>query len=532
MSISFRKISELMDPVTPPSLRELPTRYRWRQGVPDLSIISFRNIASRHIHPQTLNLRFLSYNTYLLNILNVPLNTFDLAVVLAKIADRLGNEYDPMNILKSSFSKSGLASILGVNPIDIITLRYSVKDLANLLGVDLVWLKAALAVGTGGTSVVLDAVGVDVTDISIANVLDAAKKTPLIVLDTLDKVGFGDILVVAGLDPIGALAKASIGIADILGADIPDPIEIPPKPALEERAFEIGAELVASNYDLMALCEVFPDVARNNIESAFQANSRQYQIAQGQRDPAALQNGGLCCISVNRPIVATDSIVFDNRGDVIADADAYASKGVLLSVIDVGIGFIDLYSTHLYSGDGLLDFLPKYGLEKLPEPEKRHFRNAQLDEFIAFFKKTHNPNHVAIFTGDLNIPANDKDAEAYSALINRMMSIGLEDLWFNQRGIEVGTHDGADGLNRFSAICTPDSKDNRYCHDPTENTDTDRIDYIFVETPRLEHDFELDITRLRRRPFRRNQTTKKQSYLSDHLGLDTTLIVSPAEATR
>jgi hypothetical protein len=78
---------------------------------------------------------------------------------------------------------------------------------------------------------------------------------------------------------------------------------------------------------------------------------------------------------------------------------------------------------------------------------------------------------------------------------------------------------------------------NSVCHSPTgdlfcvdDNSTVaggSRIDYIFVTEPTSEQFYNLDLTRIRRRSFPRANPTKGQFFLSDHLGLDMTLIVSP-----
>ena len=84
-----------MDPVQQPiSLRETVLHHRW---IGDQPVFSFRTIARRHIDPDSVFLRFLSYNTYLMRVL----------VALAKaLADFAG----PVDVLKA----------LGVEPRDVL----------------------------------------------------------------------------------------------------------------------------------------------------------------------------------------------------------------------------------------------------------------------------------------------------------------------------------------------------------------------------------------------------------------------------
>ena len=75
-------------------------------------------------------------------------------------------------------------------------------------------------------------------------------------------------------------------------------------------------------------------------------------------------------------------------------------------------------------------------------------------------------------------------------------------------------------------ICSPFKA--QYCDESVDTEETGRIDYVFIENPRPEHSFTLDVTRVRRRPFYRPQASGDQEmFLSDHVGLEFTLIVSP-----
>jgi hypothetical protein len=96
----------------------------------------------------------------------------------------------------------------------------------------------------------------------------------------------------------------------------------------------------------------------------------------------------------------------------------------------------------------------------------------------------------------------------------------------NAYGESGGTHGGEDsGSDRFNSMCDI-SKDNTYCRDLNGKPSGECIDYIFIERPSRDHSFNLDISRLRRRLFPRDQPTEGQYFLSDHLGLDVTLVAS------
>lgn len=112
----------------------------------------------------------------------------------------------------------------------------------------------------------------------------------------------------------------------------------------------------------------------------------------------------------------------------------------------------------------------------------------------------------------------------------------LRDEWHHQRVIsplgatDLGCTSGDDpapGGDPFAVVCPPSAQDARYCTDPSGSyASAQRIDYLFVQLPDLHHNFNLDITRLCRRHFRRPGITFGQRYLSDHLGWDCRFIAS------
>jgi hypothetical protein len=522
INLSLRDISQIMDPLEPPtSLKELANRHRWMSGSPP-NPISIRSITDRYSQQENI-IRFLSYNTFLLDGFEIPLNLFDLSELLLKL------KMTPAElILKLGIGIPELITKLGIDAAQVLARKYGSEGLANALGVaeDVKsTLEDVLNFITFGAF--------DWAKVAVEDVLGVAEISPL---NALMKLGLTplEILKIMGIDPLEALIRLGIGIANVLGADIPDPLTAGAKPALNERAREIGPKLMVpmslapgldKSYEIIALCEVWTQEARNQIAAATPLCA--HITGPDKIGSKALKGSGLYQIVLNHHVLEQHFMVFNNRGDELRDADAWASKGVLLTRIDVGVGVIDLYGTHLYSGDGLLD-LPSMGLGKLSEAEKSNIRNAQLDEFIIFFEETHmksNRSNIAIFCGDFNIAAN-KD------LIDKMNTINMEDVAlrppvrpdaYEESG---GTHGDEDaGSDRFNAMCDI-SKDTTYCRDPNGKPSGECIDYIFIERPTKDHAFNLDISRLRRRLFPRDQATDGQYFLSDHLGLDVTLVAS------
>jgi len=109
-----------------------------------------------------------------------------------------------------------------------------------------------------------------------------------------------------------------------------------------------------------------------------------------------------------------------------------------------------------------------------------------------------------------------------------MTKHNLVDVWASQIGQDPGRGQDPGGTGGdFKKICDKlQAGDIRFCADPSKINSGYRIDYILMEQPQAQHAFMLDVTRVRRRPFERPQPTDDQQFMSDHLGLDCTLIAS------
>lgn len=121
---------------------------------------------------------------------------------------------------------------------------------------------------------------------------------------------------------------------------------VDPIPDITARTDEFARE-IARHYDIAGLTEVF------NARELYRIRNRlpgQFTDATG---PGAtgedLYSGGLVTLTKHR-IVESRHHKFEEQG-AFWSADSSSSKGVLLTVVDVGAGKIDLYTTHLFAGD-------------------------------------------------------------------------------------------------------------------------------------------------------------------------------------
>lgn len=332
---------------------------------------------------------------------------------------------------------------------------------------------------------------------------------------------------------------------------IPTPIPIPveidvrvvEKPDTLDRAREFGVALSQSDLDLAFLCEVWTDDVKFRLLSSFAGNLKSIAegppggtstvvVGPGGAAPIVARIGsGLCALGINRSIQEHVSQTFSVQGTVPRDADALSQKSVMLSRVDIGLGILDFYSTHLFNGGGLASGDPS-------PSEKLSIQLTQIAEIVQFIQDTHRKEHVALLVGDFNIDANVKDMVAYGSLTSSLKNVGLFDVWpfqFSQAaGVQPGQEKGAPGITELGeenpqlaglcheltgGVCSEDEL-------PPTTSGNGRIDYVFLEKMASSHAFNVVISAVQRKVFHRNQPGVNFPFLSDHLGLGFNLICS------
>lgn len=279
-------------------------------------------------------------------------------------------------------------------------------------------------------------------------------------------------------------------------------------------------------YSIMTLCEVF---SSDLLECLLNAYGKQHALRSGPRESHNYISSGLRHLYQGPDVTAGESQewLYVNRGEAWKDADYWANKGILLTRVNVGCGIIDLYSTHLYDGGNFI--LPA------SEQHKLEVKKAQLDDFVRFYKHTHDPRNVAIITGDFNLDAYNQapiGGLSPAKIVGEFVSdTKTEDVWAKQNTTtdKDGKATGTTAEGDMWMMCERVDGDG-FCvaTECKQAGAAKRIDYLFIEKPTEVHSFNLDVSRLRRRPFGRAGRSRedKLSYMSDHLGLDVTLIAS------
>jgi endonuclease/exonuclease/phosphatase family metal-dependent hydrolase len=348
-------------------------------------------------------------------------------------------------------------------------------------------------------------------------------------------------------------------------------------PARFERSFEIGAAIRDSGYDVAALCEVFEEGSQDRIRSAFSPPPDSAAGPAGEKKvlhagffeqaakelpeaPAAILNAlnsmrdvavdivdtitfGLFSDATNAAlptidiagsglltlargdfrVVASESEVYENQGNLFRDADAWSRKGVLLTVIDTGLGGrIELYTTHLLYGGDFGD---------ISDAERHGEQAQQYGQLIEFIQSKHQPANFIILAADFNINA----ARPFYQFLRPLLEdqLGLEDVWSRyaraRHGAKVGRTNDPKLCQAGGGPCN-----DLFCDDYAAAAvdDEGRIDYVFIQKPHPAHKLDVDVARPRRRPFRREPGREKfdeQPFMADHLGLDLRLYLYPRD---
>lgn len=363
-------------------------------------------------------------------------------------------------------------------------------------------------------------------------------------------------LPLAGLVGIGVLEAAGFTpsrvIEKLTGLNLHQLPGIQAKPGREGRADQLGRLL--GEFDFGCLCEVFtPDSMQRINAGLAQSPQGPYATQMGPDDSGEgiLGNSGLYFFARKKwPIVKTAWHIFKNRGDRHRDSDAWANKGVLLNVIDLGFGHFELYQTHLYYGGGI---------PLLPEPspaERIAVRRAELEELASFYNEHHQSANAALITGDFNMSASVFDEHVEMQHV--MSRLNMQDLWarsFYENDLSGGfTNRYTDGTDRklwdldYDKVCsireqsTPGPERNvqlrSYCDERTESAQglprntragVGRYDYIFLEQSAAGHAYHVEASRVLRRPFPLIDPDEVdgEKFVADHLGLDVELYFSP-----
>jgi len=294
------------------------------------------------------------------------------------------------------------------------------------------------------------------------------------------------------------------------------------KPRVTERAEELGRAL-RGEYDVMALAEVFDERDLHSLLAAWPPGEAPLaHVGPVSTAATVFQTSGLVTL-VDGPAAGRVAVQgFTTRGSRVHDADAWAEKGALFCEVTVDGVTVELTSTHLLAGGGLI---PR-------PPWVRHAgdadRRAQVDELRAFVEQHHQPGNRQLVVGDFNLPATDAQGDETDASRELRDAFDhLDDLWCRVGDQGPGpTADIEEGTARFLT----DTTDERFYLDaPAGESDaaatasrSDRIDYAFGSP-------DLEVVEFRRRRLPRPDDAAglgEMDLMSDHVGLHLVLRVT------
>ncbi len=532
MPCSLLTISKDMDSVeAPKSMRELAKRHRWLGGAPPHAL-SLRSVCKRHTAQPH---RTLWYNTYLIHGMQLSLCNL---IQIGRMLPFLGEEF------RKWFLNN---SILPEELIDMFDITTDMLDKAFGLSKDALvktfpGIVDSFIESIPGVGWVVKKVKKSVSDVTKGQIL--GKLSPYDLVANFPEMTPDQIVQRCGLD-FGKIAAAFCdrwvkALSEWTGYSLDATVDIKgDAPQRPMRAREIG-KMIGAQYDVAGLCEVFERERQDDVIAKAGESGRP---AQGHRGPEAdgeLAGSGLLTItfgdassvesarsqikdalgnifqphdllSLSGGSKDANTHVFSNQGSRLHDADAWSRKGVLRTVVDLGVGRLDLYTTHLYKGGD--------GLGEPSDEERWAVKQSQIGEIVAFMTQTHDSRNVAMLMGDFNVGATD--VTEYGFLTSQLAKVHLVDLWpfwmEPPAGIALAKPGGAtDNPSRCADF------DKSFCGEPTvPQSGTvppgQRIDYVFVERPRPQHSFTLDFGRMRRRAFHFPEADDE--FLSDHVGL-------------
>jgi hypothetical protein len=541
MTASLRQIASNMDRMYPPSvpqpppanpavsMRKLAGRFRYKglpPGATPKPVISLRLMAGR-VGGSATRLEFLHYNAWLMR------DTFQIG-----------------DLIKAVGGLPHFVACMGLSAADI--LAFLIKKF-----------------GSSGLCDELFPPVVSVCGVSANPLNNACKLTSSggeLAAFVIDKLGFG-------VDQVFSLFSIPIDVAvdivfEMLGIVVPVEVYTVDKPELEARLKEIGDQVFS--YDVAALCEVWKPEHKSDLLARGPAAISLWGPPEPGLGAWEHLGAGLLVFSPTFSISDGETYTYARAGvtrqtvggcdfGMAVDSDLWARKGIQRTLIDVGNGVVELYSTHLYSGGDMPGWLSSIFGGEPTDQEKKDIRAAQLKELAKFVAAKHVPSNVAVIVGDFNIPA--AELAGLISVLNDTSGLIFDD-WYALDMLteiyprkppsgpdphpEVGHTNRGESTPTFDTICSvfPQNKTappfgssaasliapgDFFCDEtvaPAADPTGNRIDYILVQRPIIEHPFNLDVSRIRRRAFRRSGKNEPEFFMSDHLGVEVTLFSS------
>ncbi len=292
------------------------------------------------------------------------------------------------------------------------------------------------------------------------------------------------------------------------------------------RARAWGEQFGGGGFDVVGMCELYSDKLLTRVKRGYDAF---YPATDAEYGKQSLRDLGVLVgrreddeSRVSRRITHTESEAFDDAGPAVTSANREGWQRVVVEVPPLsGAPKFEVFVTHLQGVSGLS------GGKKRNEDAKQRTKIAQLRELADEIaeRNREKPRQPKILLGDFNVHSRGRGlhedsgvekGEYFSNFMHQMHAVGMQEAWLTYGG------PGPDNSD------CPHQDDEETCHPFQPRTagyyQGNRLDYVFLEKPRPEHELRLDVSRLKMYAFDDHRWGK----LSDHPGIGFELLTSPA----
>lgn len=282
-------------------------------------------------------------------------------------------------------------------------------------------------------------------------------------------------------------------------------------------AENLGSQFGESGFDVVGVCEV---PAENLLGELRKGYARSYEDVDS-RHHADLgvvvggQRGGEDTLTRN--VTWKEAKKYDRAGPGGTKA---SKEGWMRTVIEVaslpGNPKFEVFVTHLQAQWGA--WIDRAQQTKLSQMRELRDEIAERND--------EKPNQPKIVMGDFNIHSQNggydgvPNAQYFGNFMQQMRSVGMQDVWLTYGGPGPAN---SDCNLRADNSCDPfvpkdgESRQNYYRGN--------RLDYVFVEKPRPEHDVHVDVSRATNVTW----TSEEYDHSPDHVGVAFDVVTSPTD---
>lgn len=283
-------------------------------------------------------------------------------------------------------------------------------------------------------------------------------------------------------------------------------------------AREFGERFGAAGFDIVGMCEIPNNNMLKRVRKKYAPNYADVDSRFAKKDLGVLvgvsRDGG----TPERNITWKEDGQYSNAGP---GGSGTSKEGWLRTVIEVPTlpdsPKFEVFVTHI---QGALNVSPD---------RKQHAKLDQIDELVEEIaerndEKSHQPK---IVMGDFNVQSKGRGkgfgggsdvrkGQYFGYFMKKMRSVGMQDVWLTYGGPGPNNKDCTHGNDGHT--CDPFEPENGGYYRGN------RLDYVFVEKPRPDHELHIDVSRAKNVSW----PSSKHDWLSDHVGVTFDIITSPS----